>query len=186
LHRAILASGPPSWRLASEEKRMVAGKKSCRARALYLLDTENLTGMPLPTEKALGDLRHAVGLATPLAAGDLVVVGASSGIGALRSGLAWPGARVVLRRGQDSADLALIGAADPAFIGRRFDTLIVGSGDGGFTGLTKNSAGRGVRVIVLARREGLARRLALAAHEVRYIDITTEPATTTAGVRCAG
>lgn len=161
-------------------------KQSSRTRSLYLLDTENLTGMPAPTEPALVEARRAVERVAPTGVGDLVIVGASSGGGALRSGLAWAGARVVLRRGKDGADLALIDAAEPDFVSERFERLVIGSGDGAFTDHAAAVARRGVHVVVLTRRDALAPRLALAAHEVRFIDDTTEPATSAMEVRHAG
>jgi hypothetical protein len=100
------------------------------------------------------------------------------------SGLEWAGAHLALRRGKDGAERALMDKADPHFVGDRFATLVVGSGDGAFTEYAAAVAGRGVHVVVLARRGALARRLAMVAHEVRFIDGTTAPATAEADPPC--
>jgi hypothetical protein len=65
----------------------------------------------------------------PVNPGDLVLVGAGRRL-ALSAGSAWPGAQLIVGRGIDGADLALIARLEnTSWVASRFDRLIVGSGD---------------------------------------------------------
>ena len=64
-----------------------------------------------------------------------------------------------VRRGHDGADLALLGWGSPELIARRFDRLVVASGDGIFAGIVHALREFGLRVEVLYGKGGVSRRL---------------------------
>ena len=59
-------------------------------------------------------------------------------------------------------------------VGQRFTCVVIASGDCAFADATAKLAGLGCKMIVVSRRYSLSARLALAAHEVIYID-SVEP-----------
>jgi hypothetical protein len=156
-----------------------AGTRRCLpARRLHLVDVENLVGDPLPS---LGQVREAKGLyADHLAFGamDQVVV-ASSRLTLLNAALGWPRARYRARSGPNGADLELLDVVASENVAARFTHVAIGSGDGAFAAAAASLATAGVWVTVVSRRRSLSARLALAAHEVIFID-SPEPAAVTA------
>lgn len=102
-----------------------------------------------------------------LAVGDHVVVGTSR-FGMPHIGWDWPGARIVMQSGPDGADLALLDVLAED-IADRFDEVVLFSGDGIFTQAVAALGGAGVKVVVVAHPDGLSKRLAMAAGEVRLL-----------------
>ena len=168
--------------------RMISGGKPCRpagargrfpARRLHLVDIENLSGAAIPS---LGLIREVRGLyAGRLAFGavDQVVI-ASSHLTLLNAALGWPHARYRVRSGPDGADLELLDVLWHENVAARFTHVTIGSGDGAFARAAASLGAAGVRVTVVSRRRSLSARLALAAHEVIFLD-ADEPAARAAG-----
>jgi NYN domain-containing protein len=150
-----------------------SGRGLYPARGLHLVDIENLAGAAVPS---LDQVCAVQGLYTGrLALGvlDQVVI-ASSHLTLLNVALGWPHARYRVRSGPDGADLELLDVLLAENIAARFTHVVIGSGDGAFAYAAVSLAAAGVRVTVVSRRASLSRRLALAAHEVVFID-ATEP-----------
>jgi hypothetical protein len=130
-------------------------------RALHLIDIENLLGEPRPDVDSVRRARESYESHVVVGEHDLVVVASNHG-GALNVGLAYAGARLVVRSGPDGADLALLDvlALD---ISARFDAVVIASGDGIFSGAVAALGGLGLPVFVVARLEALSRSLRFAA-----------------------
>jgi hypothetical protein len=150
-----------------------AGERARRCRTFALCDVENLTGQD-PRTVAQGQLDAAVDAFTrraELVVGDLVVVAANPALAFAAAG-ALPSARVRCRGGRDGADLVLLDElADPDHLARRFDRVVLGSGDGIFTEAVIRLNHAGLRTVVVADFRRLSRRLRLAAQAVRPLGL---------------
>lgn len=131
-------------------------------RSLHLIDIENLLGEPRPTASSVRQARSAYEALVFVDEHDLVVVACNHGC-ALNVGLAYSGARLVVRSGKDGADLALLEALAEHDVQGRFDAVVVGSGDGIFTDSVAALSGMGLPALVVSRPESLSRTLRLAA-----------------------
>ncbi|WP_061960518.1 NYN domain-containing protein [Demequina flava] len=142
------------------------------ARRLILIDVENLLGCePAAAEPGL----FAIAVESLLESlhydlrRDLIVVGV--GVDAVHRvfGLAVPH-RLVMKAGRDGADRALVEvAADHDFIARRFNEVVVASGDHEFIETVVQMKARHVRVTVASRDEGLNCTLAHIADDITYV-----------------
>lgn len=145
-------------------------------RTLHLVDVDNLLGDPTTTDQARIDLlfrdyRQVSGYAL----GDHAVVATGRGPGhVLAVELAWPSARHCRRGGPDGADLALLEEADWAAETRRFDRVVLGSGDRIFLEALDRLRAADLHVDVVARARGLARALAVRA--LGHVHLLPEPA----------
>lgn len=137
-------------------------------RTLHLVDVENLVGSGRPTETEVAATLDGYRALIPLGAEDHVVLAASRSTAA-SAGWAWPGALVRASSGPDGADLALLEDADPDFVSRRFQRVVIASGDHLFTELATKLHERGVRVEVTARGRSFANTLRMAADVVRLL-----------------
>ena len=137
-------------------------------RTLHLIDFENLMGGPQAGTEAMGHAKASYLSAVTTRAGDHVIVGANPAL-LLDMATIWPGARPVIGRGPDGADLALLAEARPADVALRFDRIVIGSGDGIFANLAAESVHNHLVVIVVSRPESLSRALAAAAPHIRYL-----------------
>jgi len=127
-------------------------------RAFHLVDIENLLALThgQPVGLGAGAFYGSVAGVQPE---DLVTVGADqSRVFDIRS--AFPAARVCSGRGADGADLALINSIDLDHIARRFDTIVIGSGDHRFLDVVYRARQRSLKVVVVSRRSSLSRALA--------------------------
>lgn len=141
------------------------------ARALHLIDIENLVGMPpvLATEsdfKEAADRYREQARPGPL---DQFIV-ASDRANAFKAAAAFPGAQLVCGAGPDGADRALLDAIDADDVATRFDRVFVGSGDCAFTWLCCELDDRGLDVTAITRSGSFSGRLANAVRDVRYVD----------------
>jgi hypothetical protein len=75
-----------------------------------------------------------------------------------------------VRSGPDGADLELLDVVAYENVAARFTHVAIASGDGIFADAAAGLAAAGVWVTVVTRRNSLSARLALAAHEVIFID----------------
>jgi len=161
-----------------KDPQRASARRRFPARRLHLVDIENLAGDSLPT---LRQVREAQGLYTEclgFGAMDQVVI-ASSRLTLLNAALGWPRARYRARSGPDGADLELLDVVASENVATRFTHVVIGSGDGAFAHAAAGLAAAGVWVTVVSRRRSLSARLALAAHEVIFID-PLEPSAVTA------
>ncbi len=144
-------------------------------RRLHLIDVENLLGCPRPTLEQVRACAARYEEVTNPGDSDLIVVGCNHGAAAAVC-FGWPKARLVQRSGPDGADLALVDVVEHERVAERFDSIVIGSGDGIFTESAAHLGARGVRVTAVSTRRALSRRLALAAAEVLPFDLHLPPA----------
>jgi hypothetical protein len=128
-----------------------------KGRTLHLVDVENLLGDPHSSEAAVR-MVLARYRRMHLRSGDQVVIAANPQMG-VKAKMAWPEALVRWAVGPDGADNALLAEAQPDDIARRFDRLVVASGDHIFAQLVKDVKARGVAVLVVHRRGSLSNDL---------------------------
>lgn len=128
------------------------------ARALHLVDLENLAACQHVTIDAAIATAEQYRTTADRRPGDLTVVGSSHHNG-FAARVAFPEATVRWRSGRDGADLALIDALDEFDLGR-FGRVVIGSGDGIFADVADRCRRQGVTVTVVARPTAIAHRLA--------------------------
>lgn len=147
-----------------------------RGRHLILIDIENLTATPSPTqtelEAAIAELRFAVPDFD-----DVQRVVACSHHAAATVAFAFRGARHIWRSGRDGADMALLDVLESERVAERYGRVTICSGDGIFAGTAAWLAGTGVDVTIVSLTGHLSTRLRLAA---RQITLLQAPATPTA------
>ena len=73
---------------------------------------------------------------------------------------AFPGAQLRHGRGHDGADRALIENFDIDHAAKRFDAVVIGSGDHAFIDVAYRARQRGLKVVVVSRPASLSRALA--------------------------
>ena len=98
---------------------------------------------------------------------DHIVVGTGPSL-LLSAGLVFPRARLVLGRGVDGADIALLRASrNTTHLAARYDRVVLCSGDGIFSSRVAEMVSAGLEVGVVARPGTLASRLSRVASWVR-------------------
>ena len=139
-----------------------------RARTLHLHDIENLVGGPKADEERVAVARDEVASVAPPVAGDHVI-GACDRSGVLRAFRAWFPCLRLSGTGPDGADLALLAAARPDDVSRRYHRVVIGSGDHIFLPLVHELRRRGTEVWLVARPGSAARGLLRAADVVCFL-----------------
>ena len=138
-------------------------------RSLHLLDIENLMGGPFAGKHALQSASAQYRRVAAVKDSDLVIVGCNPRL-AWETDAAWPGAEVRVGIGPDGADRALLSAvSDDLWIARRFDRVIVGSGDGIFANTIMALKGWGIAVGVVSLRTSLSLALRQCADFTWYL-----------------
>lgn len=140
-----------------------------RGRSLCVLDLENLAGGPSDSYRAVAALWARVVDPRPP---DLVVCGCDV-TGAFAARDAFPSARLVVGRGPDGADRRLVEVIEEASGLGRFDTVVLGSGDGIFTEPLARVAQQGLLTWVIAPEGHLARRLREVARRVVTVPVAS-------------
>jgi hypothetical protein len=118
-------------------------------RALHLVDLENVLGDPWAVGPCVAATYEEVLVRGLHREGDLVVVAVNPGLAKHFAFTDHTSCQLLIGRGRDGADLALLGWGTPEFIARRFDRLVVASGDGIFAGIVRALRELDVRVEVL-------------------------------------
>ena len=139
-------------------------------RGLHLVDLENLIGDPWARGPGVGRALDQYLERAGFRPGDLVFVAGNPwlmvelGWSQLDSSGRLLSGRVdchrFAARGPQGADNKLLEAAPLAWVARRFDRLVVGSGDGAFADRLAAVRASGLSVQVVSRRESLSHRVA--------------------------
>jgi hypothetical protein len=138
-------------------------------RVLHLIDVENLLAGPNFGGSLALRGRAAYDAVAPIGVVNQVVV-STSHRAAPSAWFAWPqSARRLVRSGPDGADSALIDIVACERLERRFDRIVIGSGDGIFAFPAARLQAAGCPVTVVTRPECLSRALRLAVRDVRFI-----------------
>lgn len=140
-------------------------------RRLIVVDMENLVGGAVTSIEAATWVRGKVAAVIGERAGDIVVIGTGSN-GCLNAGLAWRGPRLVTRDGRSGADLALLEVLDEG-VENRFAEVVIVSGDHIFSERAGELAAAGLKTTAVGVRGSTSGALRLAAHETRYIPMTS-------------
>jgi hypothetical protein len=119
-------------------------------RTLHVIDIENLVGGSGAGAAAVALVLSTYRSTVTVGADDHAIIGAGPTL-AVAAGLAWPGARLVLGRGVDGADRALLAAIDADFVATHYDRVVIASGDHAFAPLVGALRSRGVAVAVIVR-----------------------------------
>jgi hypothetical protein len=146
-----------------------SAKRRFPARALHVVDIENLAGAPVPSLVQVVEVQGRYLARLDFGSDDLVVMAASH-LGLLNVALGWPHARYRVRSGRDGADMELLDVLLHEDVAARFTHVVIGSGDGVFGPTAANLSERGVWVTVVSRKGSLSPSLAQAAGNVVYLD----------------
>jgi hypothetical protein len=118
-------------------------------RTLHLIDIENLIGDPWATGPRVADAYEAALVEADYRPGDLVFVAANRWmLGELGFAPHTP-CTLLVAHGEDGADLALLAHAAPEWVAKRFDRMVVASGDGIFAARARACADLGVQVEIV-------------------------------------
>lgn len=133
-------------------------------RTLHAVDIDNLLGGPDGTdrsqiERVLTSYRRAA----EYQPGDHVIVATGcNGLHVLEAELAWARVAHRRRRGRDGADNLLIEELEWVQETKRFDRVVIGSGDHIFASAAQSLIAAGIAVRVVATPRGLSRHLRIA------------------------
>jgi hypothetical protein len=143
------------------------GRSDRRKRTLHLVDIENLCRDGFPDHDAAVSVLSSYTAAAELGSDDFGFASANRHLTKylaydLPDTLRWvPGGT-----GPDAAERALLEYADSSFVARRYDRVVIGSGDHAFADLANALVAAGREVVVVAVDGSLSRRLRSAASSV--------------------
>lgn len=146
-------------------------KRALQGRRLVVVDIENVVGGAVRTRSMADWARAVVESTLRVQAGEQIVIGTCH-VGLFNAQSAWPCARVRVRSGEDGADVELLDVLTGEGLERRFDEIVLVSGDHYFVDAVAALAGSGVHVTVASWARSLSTRLRLAASQIVYLDET--------------
>lgn len=120
-------------------------------RELHLIDIENELGTGQVRAADIARFRAFYLEANNVPADAHIVVAASCSQNLLEAAFGWPGARTVWLPGQDGADRALLEVAYDENVEKRYDKVVIASGDHIFAEAAEMLQTLGVQVKVFAR-----------------------------------
>lgn len=142
------------------------------ARAMHLVDVENLLGGTSFSRQDVTAVAGAYAVAAQVGPRDQIVI-ASSHNTAAQVWFGWGEARRLVRSGPDGADLALLEVIDSENLAGRFERVVIGSGDKIFAHPAARLQAAGVKLAVVTRPDSLSRQLRLASRDIRFLKPTT-------------
>jgi len=144
-------------------------KKTHECETDQLIDIENVVGASELTAANVIEVKNAMDL---MEGANVMQVVACSHHNAEAVMFNWPKARIILKSGKDGADLALIKVATDEDIAKRFNRVVIASGDGIFTTIAKELSEQGVEVSIVCGRGALSKNLKHQCPNVRYLPLT--------------
>ena len=148
------------------------GYSDRKKRTLHLVDIENLCGDGFPDHDAAVSVLSSYIEAAKLGADDFGFASANRHLTKylaydLPDALRWvPGGT-----GPDAAERALLDHTDAGFVARRYDRVVIGSGDHAFADLACDLVAAGREVVVVAVDGSLSRKLSSAATAVVLLPV---------------
>lgn len=119
-------------------------------RRLYLVDIENLAATGRPSGQDVVEARRDLEARRGIEMNDQVVIGCNPA-NAVTVAQNWPGARYVIRGGENGADLALLDVIANESVPLRFSQVTIASGDAIFADAITYLSTAGCHVSVVAR-----------------------------------
>ena len=155
-----------NWKVTEMNRRIELMKHLENGRKLIVVDIENAVGRGMVDEGSCREVRDRIVREYRPGEGDLTVIGVShqDNVFPARS---WEGARIVLKKGHDGADLALESVLSDENVERRFSEVVLVSGDGLFSEQAARLRSLGVRVTVDVQARRLSRILAFSCSAIR-------------------
>ena len=137
-------------------------------RTLCLVDVENCASTSHVSLEHASRVRDAIKQAAPEV---LIHIVACSHHNAAATRFAFSRSRVVVRSGNNGADLALIDVIETENVEKRFGRVIIASGDHIFAHAAKRLRRAGVTVEALAINGQISRDFACTCNAVRYLSV---------------
>jgi hypothetical protein len=128
-------------------------------RSLHLVDLENLVGDPRAEGALALDTFRAFLEISRWEAGDHLIVASNPWLMAKVAFDLPRASSLHAVHGRDGADIMLLSLAPPELVIKRYDRLVVGSGDGIFGARAATVHEQGIRVDVVARADACSQRL---------------------------
>ena len=151
------------------ERRVARARHIAPGRTLHLIDIENLVGGSAASCGEVAVVSSDYHRTAPVQPGDHVIVAAGPRI-VMDAGLVWRGARLVVGRGVDGADRALLAAVeDSQWVAARFDRVVLGSGDGIFVPALASFRSLGIATGIVAPEKSISWALQRQADFVRLL-----------------
>ena len=151
-------------------KKLNPSKKTHEGQSIELVDIENLVGASELTAENVSEIKTSMDL---MEGANVMQIVACSHHNAEAVMFNWPGARIILKSGKDGADLALINVVTDEQVAKRFDRIVIASGDGIFSTIAKDLSDEGVDVSIICGRGALAKNLKRQCPNVRYLALGT-------------
>jgi hypothetical protein len=140
-----------------------------KARTMHLIDIENLCMASNPTlEQVIEARRYYIALLKP-SENDQFLVTVSSRTNLAAAAFGWAGADLKCREGHDGADILLAKAILEDHLDKRFDKVVVASGDGGLAPFVRYLTKVLKNVVVVSRPKSTAFAMRASGAQVKYL-----------------
>ncbi len=169
---ATLPMSKRERRNLQKERKLQKKHRTLKLRRIFLIDIENLVGGAIKTADMVAWARFKLELTLGLNDGDQVVIAASH-IGQSSIKKEWGSARLLVKSGQNGADLALVESITTEGYAERYGEIILVSGDGIFAESVRELRAEGVFVTAAGWKGRMSSKLRNAASEVKYLDTET-------------
>ena len=144
-------------------------------RELHLIDIENELGTGQVKAADIARFRTFYLKANNVPVDAHIVVASSSSQNLIESAFGWPGARTVWLPGHDGADRALLEIAYEENVEKRYDKVVIASGDHIFAEAAETLQNLGVKVKIFSRAVFISAILRTTCNEVVLVSGTAFP-----------
>lgn len=155
----------------------VPGSELRKGRTLWLVDIENILGAGFATREDIRRTWTEFTRHMGIAADDLVIIGCAHHLGVTAIFEVDPRIQFVFRSGPDGGESALIDHVDPAWAARRFNWVVIASGDHAFTPWVLHARSLGMRAWQVTGRGASSVQLASACDVHTHLRLGTRDRT---------
>ena len=139
-------------------KRIEILKHPNHPRRMFIVDIENAIGCGVISDDRVKQQKYRIEETYGCNEDDLVVIGVSHSKNAFPA-RCWKGARIVLKHGENGADLALKRVMQTEDLASRFGEVVIVSGDGIFAKEAKALKQEGARVLIDSALDSVASKM---------------------------
>lgn len=126
------------------------GSQLRQGRTLHLVDIENLIGDGGATTQMIRTVWETYRAVAGIHEGDTVFIGCASYTGRNALLAIQDNVRFIWRNGEDGGENALMDMVDPGWAARRFEWVVIASGDGGFVPWVRQARARGIKTWLIS------------------------------------